>query len=392
MKSVRVLSPYIPYPADEGAFHLILNQVIYFSSVFEHVEVVSWKNPSAQFEAKVKAIQSRFQLPNVKWIDLHDHVDQKSRLARLAQATFSPWASPELHYYPELTRLPNMVDVDLEIFHYSFCVPWLDRWPKKTRAQVCVLHNIESDVYRLKVDATANPVAKRYHRRTLAKLAAHEKQLGTQLDELWCLSEVDASDFARIVGPEKIRVTTPNYDGWKSIAPRFSKPANITVGFIGGMDFQPNHDSAEFILKKIAPKLPKSGFRVVLAGKNAPEDIRALAEKFPFVEIPGFVDDIEAFWSEIDAFLIPHVTGSGVRTKLLESLARRVPTLTNRAGFERIDPALASLGYLHVDDDPDKWVQLITSLQIREERVSSLDLPFPEKLLGSWTLRNVDLQ
>ncbi|RYZ92865.1 MAG: glycosyltransferase [Proteobacteria bacterium] len=171
-------------------------------------------------------------------------------------------------------------------------------------------------------------------------------------------------------------------------APVHNPQTKLRLGFVGGLDFGPNYDSASFIIDEVAPLLIEmsGGIEIVIGGRKPPQSLIDRAAKFPFIKIVGYVDDIDLFWRNLDAFLIPHITGSGVRTKLLESLARRIPTLTNPAGFDRISPELSAVPYLHVLKSPEDWATLIKSGTLRNERDSSLALPFPTQLLGKNTM------
>lgn len=57
----------------------------------------------------------------------------------------------------------------------------------------------------------------------------------------------------------------------------------------------------------------------------------------PNVERLGFVDDLDAFLGPDAVMVAPIVTGSGIKTKLLDAFVRGVPVITTPKGIEGID-------------------------------------------------------
>jgi hypothetical protein len=83
----------------------------------------------------------------------------------------------------------------------------------------------------------------------------------------------------------------------------------------------------------------------------------------------GFVPDLEPFWASLSFALVPHLTGSGVRIKLLEALASGIPTLATSEAALRIHPDLRVSPLLKVSDDPSLWVDMLMKAQPFEHRL-----------------------
>jgi len=88
--------------------------------------------------------------------------------------------------------------------------------------------------------------------------------------------------------------------------------------FFGPMDYKPNKEAVEIIVNKIAPAILKikSTTKFIIVGRNPPYNLNA--ENIMFT---GFVKKIEDYINACDLVIVPVITGGGIRTKILESLA-----------------------------------------------------------------------
>ena len=58
------------------------------------------------------------------------------------------------------------------------------------------------------------------------------------------------------------------------------------------------------------------------------------------MKVLGFVEEIESFWAQIDCMIVPHISGSGVRIKMLEALASGITVIANPEAIEPLSLAL----------------------------------------------------
>jgi polysaccharide biosynthesis protein PslH len=347
---IRIYSPFFPYPPTDGALQVIYEQARALSQLGHEVEIVSWKGEAAA------------NCPlDVKIVRLF--ADRaRSRISRVVRMFLRGVPSPELYYYPsemakEWRELPQ---ADLGIYHYSFSYSWLGPELSNGGAPesrvVVHFHNLEHELFQSRAADQRNPFVALIHKRNAELLRIRELKLAGTVNELWFLSPVDMSRYAA-KSPALQRLVPPCFT-----AEVWSPSARGTdIGFVGALDFGPNIRSLEWIFKEVCPKLKSLGFsgRLKIAGKGDAPLLRAKAREYDFVDWMGFVPDLNKFWSSLAYSLVPHITGSGVRMKLLESLARGVPVLSNRAAAERIQPELLASRLLHISDDSNEWARII---------------------------------
>mgnify|MGYP002624946431 CR=1 FL=1 len=113
-------------------------------------------------------------------------------------------------------------------------------------------------------------------------------------------------------------------------------PKDFAVVFCGNMQYLPNVDAAQFLVREIMPivweRYPQA--RVVLAGATPKPSVRRLAGDR--VSVTGSVDDIRPFYASSSVFVAPMRMGSGLQNKLLEAMAMGTPCVTTPIANEAL--------------------------------------------------------
>ena len=116
----------------------------------------------------------------------------------------------------------------------------------------------------------------------------------------------------------------------------FDKP--MSLAFIGSLDWLPNLEGLEWFLQQVwLPHLHPMHPNLTLhiAGRNTPDSL--VRRKYPNVVIHGEVDDAKQFILDHSIFVVPLLSGSGMRAKILESMALGRVTISTSIGLEGID-------------------------------------------------------
>lgn len=107
------------------------------------------------------------------------------------------------------------------------------------------------------------------------------------------------------------------------------------ISFRGVMSFEPNITAVktfyEDIYRDLIQKFPETTLKII--GKDPSVEILNLKEN---IEITGFVDDPLHEMSKSYIHIAPMVSGSGVKTKLLDSFALKRLVFTNKKGINGI--------------------------------------------------------
>jgi glycosyltransferase involved in cell wall biosynthesis len=104
---------------------------------------------------------------------------------------------------------------------------------------------------------------------------------------------------------------------------------------LGVMFWPPNAEGALWFVRHVLPlvqqELPEA--QLVIVGKNPPPAVRQLAD-LPGVEVAGFVPDLMPVLATSRLFVVPLLTGGGMRVKILDAWQWGLPIVSTTIGAE----------------------------------------------------------
>ena len=108
---------------------------------------------------------------------------------------------------------------------------------------------------------------------------------------------------------------------------------DFVAGHIGAFSHEKGQDIALKAAAILKPQLPH--LKIILAGQTSGEALHALRERHPGLEnqvlLPGYVADLEAFFSGLDVFIMPS-RGEGLGISALQAMARGLAVIATRVG------------------------------------------------------------
>lgn len=227
---------------------------------------------------------------------------------------------------------------------------YLDLIREMSEARISLrAHNVEHLIWQRKAHHERSPLKKWYFNNMAGRLKQFEVTVAQGADALIPISDCDASYFSEL-GLQKPMLTIPAGLILKNY-PLTALPAKPSVFFIGALDWLPNQEGLSWFLQNVFDlllnELPELIFHV--AGRNAPVHFEKKL-KHPNISYHGEVDDAIAFMQTYRVMVAPLLTGSGIRIKILESLALGRPVVTTSAGIEGIPDI--NHPFVVVADDP----------------------------------------
>jgi len=155
-----------------------------------------------------------------------------------------------------------------------------------------------------------------------------------QYDGIVTLTEIDKDilEYAGVkrpifVSPAAVNTKEMAYGGW-----------NGNLVFIGGFGHHPNQEGIDWFLSEVAPLIDWSQYpqtRLKMIGLGWPlsyeRDFNGLR-----AQVLGYVDDLSEFAAR-SIMIVPIITGSGMRMKILDAAALSVPFVSTTVGAEGLD-------------------------------------------------------
>lgn len=132
---------------------------------------------------------------------------------------------------------------------------------------------------------------------------------------------------------------------------RALRGAAPTLGFVGALDYEPNHRAVEWFVREVLPavRARRGDVRFRVVGRGSERLSWAAGE--PGVDLVGRVEDLQEELDRTDVSVVPIRVGAGTRLKVVEALSNHLPMVTTTVGCEGI-PVVDGRSALVADDAP----------------------------------------
>jgi len=182
-----------------------------------------------------------------------------------------------------------------------------------------------------------NPLLKALLAREASKLASFERAAFEAFDRVVWVSEDDRRAFPPLPGASEGRhAVIPiavDPGEWRPI----ERPRPFRVTFLGGAHWPPNAEGirwfADRVWPRVADAVPGCVFTVI--GRGATARLGPAAHRAR-VAVTGYVPSLEPLLGETAVFVVPLLTGAGMRVKILDAWCRALPVVSTPVGAEGI--------------------------------------------------------
>jgi glycosyltransferase involved in cell wall biosynthesis len=254
------------------------------------------------------------------------------------------------------TLLADRPFYDLAVLEHFWCAPYHEQIAPRARWTILDLHNIES-AWHLGCGKVAG----------WPQSAAHEvfHQAAINLERQWLplyslVLAASADDAARVqsIAPEAAVAVYPNTIPRVDYPPRREQD---TIVFSGTLEYEPNRTAVRHFAAEIWPTLRHRwpGLKWRLVGRN-PEAIRSYIAGDPTIECTGPVDNAICELARAKVIVVPLLSGSGTRLKIIEAWAAGAPVVSTPVGAEGL-PARHGENIL-LADDPASFADSVSCL------------------------------
>lgn len=216
-----------------------------------------------------------------------------------------------------------------------FLTPYVPLIRKYSDAKVMLrAHNVEHLIWKRVAQSCLNPLKKWYLKHLSLTLRAYELEHVNDYDGIVCITKNDA-DYFRQSGCRKP----------VSVIPFGVEPEDVphvevepdSLFHIGAMDWLPNQESIRWLLEEVWPvvhrEVPQA--KLYLAGRKMPE--RWMKSRIEGVSVVGEVPDAMYFIGSKKINVVPLLSGSGIRVKIIEAMSVGKTVITTTVGAQGID-------------------------------------------------------
>ncbi|HVO99860.1 MAG TPA: glycosyltransferase family 4 protein [Bryobacteraceae bacterium] len=248
------------------------------------------------------------------------------------------------------------------VIEHFWCAPYAAALRPHCDVLVLDLHNVESALAATHARATKG-VEAAVHSRFAEANRKLEREWIPQFDLILTTS---AEDRARIEHPNAI--VFPNAIPVIDV-PRATEENCIV--FSGNLEYHPNIEAVRWFGSRIWPRLRSNNRDLVwkLVGRNQ-EAITGVLPADPRIILTGPIDDAVAEIAKSRVVVVPLLSGSGTRFKILEAWAARRAIVSTTIGAEGL---LAREGeHLSIADEPAEFCAAVQTLLDHPGRARAL--------------------
>lgn len=230
-------------------------------------------------------------------------------------------------------------------------------------------HNIEAEIWQRTAALTSG--CRRWYLTNLAsRIARFEQRWLNQYDLLVPITDRDDS-MLRQMGNSRPSLVTPSGIEPPEPEATHQKPEFPSLFHLGSLEWAPNQEGLLWFLKNvwgdISRKFPD--LKLYIAGRNAPDWLVSYL-RIPGVVYMGEVENAASFMRSKAVMIVPLLSGSGMRVKIVEGMALGKTIVSTSIGAEGVGVTHGS--DILIADDTPSFINTLETLLLDYELFTTI--------------------
>lgn len=337
--NILILTKKIPFPVRDGESIAIMSLARNFAKHNQKVTMLCMQTPKHNFEinnippAELKAIkfESVFVDTSVKvsGVLLNIFTSVPYHIQRFISSAFMQ----------KLVKILANEQFDIVQLEGLYLAPYISVIRKKSQACIVLRsHNIEGNIWS-KYSVNEKNVFKKYFLKWQAKkLWNYERKNVKLYDAIVPISLSDNAYYSGIDKQVRLCYIPAGIDVQEKTTVKGGLNKNIY--FLGALDWAPNTEGLKWFIQKVFPLILKKEPDLLfhIAGRNDTGYVKGLLHDN--IIFYGEVEDAEDFVKDKTVCIVPLLSGSGMKVKILEAMANGKYVVTTPTGIEGFPPAV----------------------------------------------------
>ncbi len=361
---ILVLCTKFPFPPKDGGSVAMMSMIQGFAKAGHQVSVLSMNTPK-HFVDLQSLPKEMVSLADFTAVEVNTKVSIVDALANLlfSKESYHVKRFTSKAFREELVDMLKKRSFDVVQLETLFMTPYINSIKEHAPKALIALraHNVEHEIWSRRATNELNPLKKVVLETTAIRIQAYEEQVLSrgQYDVLVPITGRDAGvlknmgnkapDYVCPAGiEENIATTTGPAEQWPSLF------------YIGALDWEPNLEGMRWFLKQVWPKIRKKypDLKLYIAGRNTPKELYAVRD--PQVVVSGEVDSAADFIRPKGIMIVPILSGSGMRVKILEGMSHGKPIVATPLAAEGL--GVRSGEHLYLAQEPQAFADAVSTL------------------------------
>ncbi|MCF6183676.1 MAG: glycosyltransferase family 4 protein [Bacteroidales bacterium] len=232
-------------------------------------------------------------------------------------------------------------------------------------------HNIENEIWQLNLNQEKNILKKIYLKHLTKRLKKFELSFLNTYDILIPITARDGEIFKKYGNKKTVHISPTGID-IKTDNSSKKDFSEIKLFHLGSLDWVPNIEVLQWFLKniwiKIISKYPDLQFTV--AGRNASKEFIKTLKSYKNIIFKGEIDNAIDFMHNYNIMIVPLLSGSGMRIKIIEGMAYGNVIISTSKGAEGINAE--NKKEILIADNPNEFIQQIYFVLNNKEKIKTI--------------------
>jgi len=336
MKILQVTNK-VPYPTKDGGAIACMNLTRGFSILGHQVTVLTMN--TAKHHVSLDEIpQSVRDLADFRLVSVPARINIISAIWNLlfSRKPYNAVRFISKAFRTELESLLTKNEYDIIQLEGLYVCPYISVIRKYSKAKIVYrAHNIEHEIWQ-RTAQNSKGIFKLYLQILTRRIKKFEIRLLNTYDLIVPITERDGGILDELGNKKPLLVSSTGIDS-SLLVPNAKNLEHPSLFHIGSLEWTPNQEGLIWFLNNCWDKIHKKypDLKFYIAGRSAPG---WLQKKFalPNVDFKGEVPDAYEFMNSKSIMVVPLLSGSGMRIKVIEGMALGKPIVTTAVGTEGI--------------------------------------------------------
>lgn len=340
--NILIISPYLPYPLSSGGAQAVFNMIDNLRHQHKFTMVINeggqnnsenrkllqqiWPDVDlVYYSFKNQLLSPLFVYEKARRILLRKLMPSSRHF--MIETTLRPygeWFS--WHHVSFIKNIIKKKNIDVVQVEFMESLPWVYHLPAGIK-KIFIHHELG---FVRKERLLSNFTLSIKEKQMLDKAKKTELEALKLYDAVVTVTEVDKQILQNEGANSNIYVSNLAVN----TKPYSYSAKHNELTFVGGYGHLPNKEGIAWFLSEVAPLLSNNSLRLNLIGTQWPKEYAC--NKDVDVQLRGFVQELSNV-ALGTVMIVPIISGSGMRMKILEAAAMSLPIVTTTVGVEGLD-------------------------------------------------------
>lgn len=337
---VLILTNKMPYPPRDGGSIASLSLALSLCQNKNHVEILSMNTSKhyTELSSIPKEITNKVKIHAVK-INTDTSIFKALTNLVFSSQPYNAQRFISKNFENKLIEILEKDNFDIVQLEGLYLCPYIKTIRKHSNAKISLrAHNIEHEIWERATLNETNTCIRIYKKNLAKRIKKFKLSYLNKYDLLVPITERDGKIFNELgnTKPQQVTPTGINQDN------KFLKLENNGEfpGFfhIGALDWIPNQEGLTWFIENVWNIfiIDNPDCKLTVAGRNAPVLFEKYLRNCKNIEYLGEIPDAAKFIATQSVMIVPLLSGSGMRIKIIEGMAAGKTIISTSIGSEGI--------------------------------------------------------